>query len=329
MKVAAFTTRLTMDHDPAQNHTNHDYEDQLVLEAHEVATALGESVAEDSNADTNEEDTPLVCRICGRGDEEGRPILRFLPVHIDDAAALIVPGVDTFTEDISLHIFCGKTASILPHVNRPDLEILTKAGLKNKHGIGPDVNAALARTRCAILAQEGAKEKQFYLVREFEAHLNALRQTNHHHIPLVVDDAAFHHEVDHLYETAAQTTLDYDEVLPPIPPTVQHNHHHQQQQQQNNEKNSPYRASAGRMQKAANRSTDDFIFPLHAPENHDEDDEDEQTNNSFEKVRCQCGGTHLPTGTAKGVQSWRNHLMTKRHQKWAQEHEMTFPLEQV
>jgi len=158
----------------------------------------------------------VCCRICGRGDEDGRPLLRFIPVEHCPAAAEASPSVQTFSQDICLHIFCGKTASILPSVAKPELEILTKAGLKNKHGIGPEVNAALARTRCAVLAtaslmmqtglannnnsinnnsattqqqqqqhhmqqlqQLPGKEKQFYLVREFEAHFG--RHSTHAH----------------------------------------------------------------------------------------------------------------------------------------------------
>lgn len=149
------------------------------------------------------EEAPAVCLICGQGGSKDthatasssttpkaadtRPILRFLPVHHDPSAARAAPGVTTFRQDICLHIFCGKTASILPHVQRPDLEILTKAGLKNKHGIGPEVNAALARTRCAIVVQldgstssssSSSKEKSYYLVREFEAHLASIRHTH-------------------------------------------------------------------------------------------------------------------------------------------------------
>mmetsp|Transcript_19147 Transcript_19147/g.44650 ORF Transcript_19147/g.44650 Transcript_19147/m.44650 type:complete len:563 (-) Transcript_19147:109-1797(-) len=152
-------------------------------------------------SESEELEVPTICRICEQDD--GRPLLRFLPVPHDISTANAAPSVVTFTEDLCLHIFCGKTASILPTVNRPDLEILTKAGLKNKHGIGPEVNSALARTRCGgpfdpsqkkdskrhmvkssrpsplntIPHGNSSKEKQYYLVREFEAHLAAIRNT--------------------------------------------------------------------------------------------------------------------------------------------------------
>ena len=38
--------------------------------------------------------------------------------------------------------------------------------------------------------------------------------------------------------------------------------------------------------------------------------------NSDFKVHCECGGTHLSMHTAKGLASYRNHLSTKRHQKY-------------
>ena len=136
--------------------------------------------------DDNDEDDelstpPRICRICHKMDD--RPVLRFAPVEYDMNVVGAAPHVQTFPLDICVHVFCGKTASILPNVNQPEYEILTKAGIKNKHGIGGEVNAALSRTRCAILPTDvgHGKEKQFYLVREFEAHLAAVRgyiQTN-------------------------------------------------------------------------------------------------------------------------------------------------------
>jgi hypothetical protein len=192
-----------------------DDDQMVVLAAHAAAEALsendkavttigGHTHQQAASAHVNGvQEAPAVCLICGQGGSKDprataasaatpkaadtRPILRFLPVHHDPNAALAAPGVTTFRQDICLHIFCGKTASILPHVQRPDLEILTKAGLKNKHGIGPEVNAALARTRCAIVVQHdgstsssssSSKEKSYYLVREFEAHLASIRHTH-------------------------------------------------------------------------------------------------------------------------------------------------------
>lgn len=93
-----------------------------------------------------------VCRICERDDPE-RPILSFDATENEPL--------------IKLHIFCGKTASIL--TDRPELEILSKAGIKNKHGTGTYINRALDLTRCAC------HEKQsYYLVHEFEGNLRSL-----------------------------------------------------------------------------------------------------------------------------------------------------------
>ena len=38
------------------------------------------------------------------------------------------------------------------------------------------------------------------------------------------------------------------------------------------------------------------------------------------KVKCDCGGTYMDTGTPKGAASWRSHVVTKRHQKWLRTH---------
>ena len=70
-----------------------------------------------------------MCSVCGVADD--RPLLRFLP---DPSRAYATPSCCL---DIALHLFCGKTAAILKE--QPSLEILTKAGLKNKHGIGPEI----------------------------------------------------------------------------------------------------------------------------------------------------------------------------------------------
>jgi len=171
--------------------TENEEEDDIAFAAEAAANAVEEADAEQQRLDQS----LLQCRICGRGVVEGRPLLRFLPMAPSLAAlttqALPQPSPSTamFSQDICLHIFCGKTASILPSVNQPELEILTKAGLKNKHGIGAEVNGALARTRCAnfvsmhgdteeITSSSSKQEKQYYLVREFELHLAAIR-SNH------------------------------------------------------------------------------------------------------------------------------------------------------
>jgi hypothetical protein len=72
-----------------------------------------------------------------------------------------------------LHVFCGKIAAILPKINRPDLEILTKSGIKHKYGTGPRVLVALHRSRASKIPAEKKKREQcYYLVKEIEDHLN-------------------------------------------------------------------------------------------------------------------------------------------------------------
>jgi hypothetical protein len=252
------------------------------------------------------------CRICGQpapsstsnagngdtddGRNNSRPMIRFFPTPgaISPAVAKAAPSVTTFGQDICLHVFCGKTAGFLPGRSDPELEIMTKAGLKNKHGIGQEVNAALARTRCGVpiltqqqmqeqqqqqqqehleqqlggdgdncgiangllshelsapsttttilcngaitttttttmggkgkrptasAAASAAKERQFYLVREFEAHLAAIRNKT----------------ITFAYEKSS-TSKSRARSAPPAPPatsavTVQHKQHHRPQHQ--------------------------------------------------------------------------------------------------
>jgi hypothetical protein len=291
-------------------------------EDHEQGDDGGDDDDDDEEGGVQEQQQQLVCRICERGDEDGRPMLRFLPVEHDVAAANAAPGVVTFSEDIALHIFCGKTASILQSVNQPDLEILTKAGLKNKHGIGAEVNAALARTRCAILAQAGSKEKHYYLVREFEAHLAAIRHTHINFEQESADPFAAHAQEN----THAPVEQAHHH------PGAHQNHHQQHQQHQHHQqhnmyegfehlehnahqthdpmpKSAPIKASAGQMHKLGRRNQ--IAQEAELPYGTDVTEDG--------KIRCGCGGTHLPTGTQRGVHSWRNHVMTKRHQKWMED----------
>jgi hypothetical protein len=152
-----------------------------------------------------------VCRVCCQSSAShqntNRPMIRFLPTVtptcIDPASV-----ENTFGEDVSLHIFCGKTASFVflnnnNNSSNAKWEIISKAGLKHKYGIGPEVNAALASTRCAILdggsagvasmssrnKKQSLASRSFYLVREFEAVFAVIQNgsvpvdcpTNHRH----------------------------------------------------------------------------------------------------------------------------------------------------
>ena len=82
-------------------------EDDIAFAAEAAANAVEAADAEQQRLD----ESMLTCRICGGGNIEGRQIIRFLPVEHDMAAASAAPSVISFTEDIALHIFCGKTAS--------------------------------------------------------------------------------------------------------------------------------------------------------------------------------------------------------------------------
>jgi hypothetical protein len=52
------------------------------------------------------------------------------------------------------------------------------------------------------------------------------------------------------------------------------------------------------------------------------------TVNDVDKVHCECGGTHLSPHTTKGAASWRNHVLTKQHQKFLQHQQLQQQLQQ-
>ena len=355
-------------------------DEDIAFAAEAAANAVAAADAEQQRLD----ESLLACRICGSRSSKGRPVVRFLPVEHDMAAAKAAPAVQSFTEDIALHIFCGKTASILSAINRPELEILTKAGLKNKHGIGPEVNAALARTRCAILLEEAPKEKHYYLVREFEAHLAAIRHTHIAFVPdpnnppingavgvngnpqimsynpLPYPNAYPTNNHNHLPPphmlgpTTAEELVSMQSISPtqPLQPPLHINNtngHHFYPADflpPLSQKILPIRAAAGMVHKPQ-LSSSASIHRRQGKINHQKEQQRRQERQQEQlesveapqllgryppllppqqqpqqsvgpngKVRCCCGGTHWPFGTAKGDSSWRNHCMTKRHQKW-------------
>mmetsp|Transcript_22795 Transcript_22795/g.34549 ORF Transcript_22795/g.34549 Transcript_22795/m.34549 type:complete len:353 (-) Transcript_22795:81-1139(-) len=266
-------------------------------------------------------DVNIKCRICGKTQQEDpRPVCRFLPAQVDLNTTTVAPGVVTFDQDITVHVFCGKTASILPNVNQPDLEILSKAGIKNKHGIGPEVNGALARTRSSTIHAEGSKEKTFYIVKEFEAHLATIRsasmgaaaavaaehrlastQPQYHHVSPMALDHPGHPVVAHSIEPSM------DMYHSTHSPAVTH-------------LSNPQHMAVSCMPKVVPHKVGQSYHKTHP---HQRDQwglaPPDVTITSEGKIRCGCGGTHLPTGTAKGDASWRSHVMTKRHQKWMEE----------
>ena len=273
--------------------------DAEAADANSMAYAAAEAAAA---AEAQEDLATRTCRICGKGGEDGRAMIHFPPMDIDMTVAQVAPNVTTFTEDLALHVFCGKTASILPNVNMPQYEILSKAGIKNKHGIGTEVNTALARTRVATVTQTGAKEKQFYIVQEFEANLSAVRMASGtHHV---------YQQQPQLPEIAIPPHPHHLYAQPPLP---EQQYHHPAETLQaahiQQMKPAPARAAAGAIHKPGRRREEAWAY---APQS-------ESNMTSDGKIKCACGGTHLPTGTAKGAASWRSHVMTKRHQKWMEE----------
>lgn len=133
----------------------------MASELAETTTAVVtvEEEAEITTTETSDPDTAIKtereCRVCGQGEEKGRRLCCFL-------------ATEEAPDELYLHVFCGKTAAILPHVNRPDLEILTKAGIKNKHGTGVSVTMALQRCRSAKVDDASGREQEYYLSKEFE-----------------------------------------------------------------------------------------------------------------------------------------------------------------
>ena len=106
------------------------------------------------------------CKICGQASVSSsgmsRPLLHFKPsryLPINDNA------VTTHQKDVYVHLFCGKTAGIAFQKNpysgqmhnskTAQWEIVSKAGLKHKHGSSLETNAALSHTRSTTLSSEG------------------------------------------------------------------------------------------------------------------------------------------------------------------------------
>lgn len=284
----------------------------------EVDSELAEAAAAAATVGDTEAEDPSICKICHKTDA-GRQTLRFLPVEADAAARAAAPTVMTWGEDVTLHEFCGKTATIMPDSATPEYEILPKAGIKNKHGIGAEVNGALARTRYAIVKKEGVKEKHYYLVKEFEANLSAIRNAHaqaqmYHHLQTTTipqDTAGMG------YNTHQQTDNYQQPMYPPLAPDPHQQylppaqtHAHETYAPVAAMKAPPHRASAGHIHKPSSRREEAMSYPAF---------HDSSGMMADGKIRCGCGGTHLPPGTPKGAASWRNHVMTKRHQKWMED----------
>ena len=310
------------------------------LSTEEVTMAMAAEAAAQALSD-NDKQTAQLCRICQRGEEDGRAMLRFLGVEHEFNTAAAAPNVTTFTEDFALHVFCGKTANILPHVQRPDLEILTKAGIKNKHGIGPEVNAALAKTRSAAL-EDGRTKKQYFLVREFEAHLAVIRRAHLEEVDFnhadIVHDNTRNDRVSHASNTvesppssssSSSSSSATDELAGFTPQEFDNPHEMDVQladlfdgvvpttQPVEYKVVAPHRASRVQAKhrptsKASVASSGLNSVPLQSPSPTLDDVGIDTLPNG--KIRCQCGGSH-----GMGTNSWQTHLMTKRHHEWVEQ----------
>lgn len=252
---------------------------ELSLENYDAHGTAADQIVED---ETDAVAGANVCQLCHRDDEDGRPLLRFLPVDYQQK----------FTEYICLHVFCGKTASIFGQ--SPHLEILTKAGLKNKHGLGPEVNSALARTRHAVIPGD---PKQYYLVREFEAHLSDIRQSNQRSVGQEWDVNPPSH------------------LRPPVPPDAALFEFHDA----DDNANVDFIDSALQEPELVTNGVEDLSFARGAKRKRTVDTELLPQVAPDGKHRCLCGGTYWPTDTPKGQASWRAHFATKRHQRWLDE----------
>ena len=253
---------------------------ELSLENDDARDTMADQIVED---ETDAVAGANVCQLCHSDDQDGRPLLRFLPVDYQQK----------FTENICLHVFCGKTASIFGQ--SPHLEILTKPGLKNKHGLGPEVNSALARTRHAVIPGD---PKQYYLVREFEAHLADIRQSNQQRT--VGQDWDVHHPPSHLQ--------------PPIAPEVALFEFHDAD---DNAANVDFIDTALQESVLVANAAEGLTFARGTKRQRTIDDTELLPQIAPDgKHRCLCGGTYWPTDTPKGQASWRAHLATKRHQRW-------------
>lgn len=284
--------------------TGGDHHGDSVADASSMAYAAAEAAAAAAAAEAEEDLATRTCRICSKGGEDGRAMLHFPSAELDLSVAQVAPQVTTFTEDIVMHLFCGKTASILPNVNMPQYEILSKAGLKNKHGIGSEVNTALARTRYATTAAPGSKDKQFYIVQEFEANLAAVRiaaGTHAYHQQSQAPEIAIPPHPHQIYAHASVPDSHYTTTSPSEASPVQ----------QPQLKAAPVRAAAGTSVTKPNQRKEEAW--AYIPQQQD------VQLTSDGKMKCACGGSHLPPGTPKGDTSFRSHMMTKRHQKWMED----------
>lgn len=148
-------------------------------------------------------------------------------------------------------------------------------GVKNKHGNGYAVKAALTRTRSAMNHATGIV---MYMVRDFEVKL---------------EEEVLKMEASRIIPVSEYTKAKYPGKGKAKTPA-------------------PGNAVAG-VKRGPGRPPKVMVHKARPP--HPKAPKQWQPPPPG-KVRCQCGGTHLPVNTPKGEQSWKSHSETKRHIAW-------------
>lgn len=139
--------------------THHEQESHSIITPFQETMVNGMTVTPPQEEEEIVPPPPSMCQICGQGDSTTKRLCVFAPNDYAQACTV-------------LHVFCGKTAGILPHVNRPDLEILTKSGIKKKLGSSVQVSVAMNRSRSAVVASN--KKQTYFLIKEVEAHVHQI-----------------------------------------------------------------------------------------------------------------------------------------------------------
>jgi len=263
---------------------------------------------------------PETCQICGQNSmDNSRAMVRFLPAG-------------NAKTDVSLHVFCGKIASILPQIAQPHLEILVTAGLKNKHGIGPYVNFALARTRCAV-AQGGEADKdprrldkEYYLVQEFEEHLKSIRGLQLNRKGLITSIPT---QISTETSTSTKSSMDRTKKSASNKPRAHKGSrkaimHKDPSEHQSRQRHQPDASTIveklrtvqpGPLQNAESCAPThtNMTTPLHSPPRRfgrARPGRRADRRRQGRRIRCPCGGMY------KGPSRWKAHVKTPRHLLW-------------
>ena len=225
---------------------------------------------------------PEICQICGEGDSPCKRLCFFRPNAWTNSHTII-------------HVFCGKTAAILPKINRPDLEILTRSGIKNKHGTGSDIVIALQRARQAVVT-DGNRKQVYYLHKEVQDHVQQLQQQQAmlhpsfpaHHMPSTYAPPTYANTLPAYKDPRPSNsimqqlkTVKPPEIAPPEPPRPPIKRFKPSPEM------SPYEVLMGRLQETSDRvggvgySLVRGVSPAQSEGDYDEENED-----IFDPTRC-------------------------------------------